>query len=244
VAIVFAGTDLDVEDEGVDRSDLKLPGIQEDLIKAVNAANPNTILVLVNGSCLAINWAKENVPAILEAWFPGEEGGNAIADVIAGDYNPAGRLPLTFYKSAEIRKGGAYTSEADEPLFPFGYGLSYTEFQYSDLRIEPLTAGVDGKITVSVSIKNIGERSGDEVVQLYVRDPEASVPRPLKELKGFKRIHLKAGEEKDITFILRAQNLSYYDVATGKFVVEPGQFDIMIGSSSEDIRVSGNFQIQ
>ncbi|NOY60091.1 MAG: hypothetical protein GXO75_14345, partial [Calditrichaeota bacterium] len=255
-AIIFAGTDTDVEDEGVDRSDLKLPGIQEDLIKAVSKANPNTILVLVNGSALAVNWAKKNVPAILEAWFPGEEEGNAIADVIAGDYNPAGRLPLTFYKSvkqlpafddydirkgrtykAEIRKGGSYSCQADQPLFPFGYGLSYTQFQYSNLHIEPGAANSDGKITVQVTVKNIGDRSGDEVVQLYIRDVKASVPRPLKELKGFKRIHLKAGEQKEVSFPVQAKDLSFYDVVMQKFVVEPGQFDVMVGGSSDDVRL-------
>ena len=229
----------------------------------MSKANANTILVLVNGSALAVNWAEKNVPAILEAWFPGEEEGNGIADVIAGDYNPAGRLPLTFYKSvkqlpafddydirkgrtykAEIRKGGAYACRADQPLFPFGYGLSYTQFQYSDLRIVPGAANTNGKVTVRATVKNIGDRSGDEVVQLYIRDDKASVPRPLKELKGFRRIHLKAGEQKDVTFSVQAKDLSFYDVDKQKFVVEPGQFDVMVGGSSDDFRLSGDFQIR
>ena len=263
VAIVALGTDLSVEDEGVDRSDLDLPGAQRELIKAVLAANPNTIAVLQNGSALSITWLKENVPAILVGWFNGEESGNAIADVLFGDYNPAGRLPLTFYKSvdqlppfsdydirkgrtymAEIRKGGSYLSQKDEPLYPFGYGLSYTRFIYSNLHVTPQNIDQTGTVTVSLTVKNSGDRSGDEVVQLYIRDVQASVPRPVKQLAGFKRISLKPKESQTVRFTLPADRLSFWDVSKKAFVVEPGLFEVQIGSSSEDIRITGNFNVK
>jgi beta-glucosidase len=262
VAIVVLGTDGSVEAEGVDRSDLDLPGVQEELLKAVYQANPKTVLVLQNGSALSINWAKENIPAILTAWYPGEEGGHAIADVLFGDYNPAGRLPLTFYKSvqqlppmddydirrgrtymAEIRRAGSYQTEKDEPLYPFGYGMSYTPFKYSNLQISPKTSDSKGQVQVSVTIKNIGSRSGEEVVQLYVRDVHASVARPIMELKGFKRIALEPQESKTVTMSIPATDLAFWDVHKKMFVVEPGRFDVMVGASSTDIRLKGGFEI-
>ncbi len=264
VAIVALGTDLGVESEGVDRSDLNLPGEQEELLKAVYKANPKTVVVLQNGSALSINWAKENVPAILVAWFSGEESGNAIADVLFGDYNPAGRLPLTFYKSveqlppfsdydirrgrtymAEIRKGGSYESQKDEPLYPFGYGISYTQFAYSKLKIAPTIIDPANSVTVSATVKNVGNRLGDEVVQLYVRDAQASVARPVKALKGFDRIILKPGESKTVAFTLpAAKSLSFWDVKKKSFVVEPGLFEVMVGSSSADIKLKGSFEVK
>ena len=262
VAVVVLGTDAGVEAEGVDRSDLDLPGVQEELLKAVYQANPKTVLVLQNGSALSINWAKENIPAILTAWYPGEEGGNAIADVILGDYNPAGRLPLTFYKSvqqlppmddydirrgrtymAEIRKAGSYVSEKDEPLYPFGYGLSYTRFKYSNLQISPKSVDSKGRIQVSVTVKNVGSRSGEEVVQLYIRNVQASVPRPIMELKGFKRVALNPQESRTVTMTVPANDLAYWDVQKKAFVVEPGWFEVRVGASSSDIRTQGRFEI-
>jgi len=261
--IMVLGTDLDVEDEGVDRSDLNLPGVQEELVREVMKANPKSVGVLVNGSALSINWMNENVPAIIDAWFFGEEGGNAIADVLFGDYNPGGKLPLTFYKSvdqlppmndydirkgrtylAEIRKGGSYQSAKDEPLYPFGYGLSYTQFSFSDLKVEPKVIGLDGKIQVSLNVKNTGQRTGDEVVQLYVRDVEASVARPVKELRGFQRGTLKPGETKAVTLTVPASNLSFWDVQKKAFVTEPGLFEVMVGSSSEDIKLRDSFSVK
>lgn len=258
VAVIFAGTDASVEDEGVDRSDLVLPGIQQDLIKAIVQANPATVLVLINGSPLAIDWAQKNVPAIIEAWYPGEEGGNAIADVLAGDYNPAGRLPMTFYQSveqlpdfsdydirkgrtykAEIRRGGVYTAEADSALFPFGYGLSYTQFRYSDLRID----NKGGSVRVAATVENTGACKGDEVVQMYIQDERARVPRPLQELKGFQRITLKPGEKKTVEFILQPQDLQYWDSQKKKYIFEPGRFLVFIGSSSRDRKLTGSFEL-
>jgi len=262
VALLFLGTDLSVENEGVDRSDLNLPGIQDDLVQAVLQANPRTVAVLQNGSALSITRLHDTVPAILEAWFPGEEGGHAIADVLFGDYNPAGRLPLTFYRSveqlppfddynirhgrtymAEIRKGDSYSCAKEEPLYPFGYGLSYTRFRYAKLKTFPARISQDGILAVSAEIKNTGSRAGEEVAQLYIRDLQASVSRPVKRLKGFHRLMLQPGESKRVTFTLPVAELAYWDKSKKAFVVEPGRFEIQIGSSSADIRLTGTFQV-
>jgi beta-glucosidase len=262
VAIVVIGTDETVEKEGVDRSSLELPGDQLDLIKAVNQSNPKTIVVLQNGSPLTINWTNDNIPAIVETFYNGEEGGNALADVIFGDYNPGGRLPLTFYSSDDqlpsisdydIRKGRTYmyplrnfvnkASQKEEPLYPFGYGLSYTEFSYSPLKISSDSIEPDGSLIISIVVTNSGKRVGDEVVQLYIRDEEASVTRPIKQLMGFERITLEPGESKDVNFDLAAKELSYWDIDKKAFVVEPGLFEVMIGSSSVDIKSRGKFEV-
>ena len=243
---------MTVEAECIDRSTLDLPGEQEDLIKEIYKANPRTVVVLINGSPLSINWTKENIPAIIEAWYPGEEGGTAIADVIFGDYNPGGRLPMTFYKSVDqlppfddydIRKGRTYMYLQEEPLFPFGHGLSYTKFKYSNFEIDPKKITPAGKVNVSLDIQNVGDRQGDEVVQLYVRDAIASVARPIKELKGFKRINLNPGEKKRVTFTLPGKELAFYDVVKKKWVVEPGTFEVMVGKSSENIQLTGSLEV-
>jgi beta-glucosidase len=262
VAIVVIGTDETVEKEGVDRSTLALPGDQLDLVKAIYKANQKTIVVLQNGSPLSINWIDENVPAIIETFYNGEEGGNALADVLFGDYNPAGRLPQTFYKSDDqlpsisdydLRKGRTYMypvrnfsnleSKKEEVLYPFGYGLSYTEFNYSQLKLSSDKISRKGHVLVSITVSNTGERVGDEVVQLYVRDEKASVPRPLKQLKDFKRITLEPGESKTVRFLLQAKVLNYWDAGRKQFVVEPGMFEVMIGSSSADIRARARFEV-
>ncbi len=240
-----------ISGEGNDRIDLKLPGVQEELLKALKEINKPIVLVLVNGRPLSIKWEKENIPAILEAWYPGEEGGNAIADVIFGDYNPGGRLPISFPKDVgQIpvyynRKPSAfseYLTMDTKPLFPFGHGLSYTTFEYSDLKISPENVLPGGYVDISFKVKNTGNIDGDEVVQLYIHDEWASIERPIKELKGFKRIHLKAGEEKRVTFRLFTDQLAFYDEAM-RFIVEAGTFKVMIGSSSEDIRLTGKFDV-
>jgi beta-glucosidase len=248
VAIVVVGTDLTVANEGFDRSDIDLPGIQEDLIQAIYNVNPNTIVVLVNGSPVAVNWTQAHVPAILEAWYPGQAGGTAIADILFGDYNPGGKLPETFYASVEQLPGfddynvvdanRTYMYFEGEPLYPFGHGLSYTEFSYSNLQIEPNLITTAGTANISVDVQNVGGREGDEVVQLYVHDVAATVKRPIKELKRFKRINLQPGQTKTVTFTLPAEALAFYDTATESFAVEPGVFEIMVGSSCEDIRLS------
>jgi len=253
VAILFLGTNGRVEAEGRDRVDLGLPGAQEQLLQAVHQANPKTVVVLMNAGPLSVKWAKENVPAILAAWYPGEEGGTAIADVLFGDTNPGGRLPYTVYESVEqippqseydITKGFTYMYFTGRPLFAFGHGLSYTEFRYSNLRVAPEAISAESTATVSVEVQNIGKRTGDEVVQLYVHDVECRVKRPIKELRGFERVTLKPGERKTVTFKLPAANLAFYDVGKHDFVVEPGAFDLLLGSSSEDIRLNTSLAVK
>lgn len=258
VAIVVVGTDETVEKEGVDRSDLKLPGDQRDLIEAVLKANPKTIVIMQNGGPLSINWANDNVPAIIETFFNGEEGGNALADVLFGDYNPAGRLPLTVYKSVkqlpdisdyDIRLGRTYMynttpqGTAIEPLYPFGFGLSYTQFSYGKMKIFSGKISPSDNLEISIEVTNSGIREGDEVVQLYIHDRKSSVKRPGKQLVGFDRISLKSGESKTVSFTIPAKDLAFWDVNTKSFVVEPGAFDVMIGSSSEEIMSTGRFSV-
>lgn len=252
VAIVYVGTNNKIESEGRDRTSLSLPGRQEDLVKAVCAANPNTVVVLMNAGPLTVPWLKENVPAILEAWWNGVEGGDAIADVLFGDFNPAGRLPHTIYASEsqvppqdeyDVTKGFTYMYLNGTPLFPFGHGLSYTRFKYSNLRVSPKQIPATGKVTVRVDVENTGKRAGDEVVQLYVHDVECSVKRPSKELRGFERVALRPGQKKTVAFTLAGEKLSFWDVKTHGFVVEPGAFDVLVGSSSEDIRVHTRIEV-
>lgn len=240
-----------ISGEGNDRIDLNLPGVQRELLKALKELGKPIVLVLTNGRPLSITWEKENMSAIIEAWYPGEEGGNAIADVIFGDYNPGGKLPISFPKDVgQIpvyynRKPSAfseYLTIDTKPLFPFGYGLSYTTFEYSDLEIKPEVILPGGYVDISFKIKNTGNMAGDEVVQLYIHDEWASVERPVKELKGFKRVHLEPQEEKRVTFRLFMDQLAFYDEAM-RFIVEAGTFEIMIGSSSEDIRLTGKFEV-
>jgi beta-glucosidase len=252
VCVVCLGTNPRVEAEGRDRTDLRLPGDQEQLLQAVVRANPQTVLVLFNAGPLAVAWAKANVPAILQAWYPGEEGGTALADVLLGDCNPAGRLPYTVYASVDqippqteydITRGFTYLYFPGEALFPFGHGLSYTTFQYSDLHLGPQRMAADGKLKVSALVRNLGDRAGDEVVQLYVHQMKAPVRRPLKELRGFQRIHLKPGEQTTVTFELRGDQLAYYDVNRKGFVVSPGEFEVLLGASSADIRLRDRFTV-
>ncbi len=232
-------------DGGGDRVRLGLPGVQEDLLKAISQTGKPIILVLLNGSPLAVNWAHENVAAIIEAWYPGEEGGTAIADVIFGDYNPGGRLPITFVKSVDqlppfedySMKNRTYRYMEDEPLYPFGYGLSYTRFAYSDLRLSrpDLDAADDEPVRVSVQVKNTGELAGDEVVQLYVKDLEASVTVPKWDLRGFQRVHLQPGEAVEVEFELTRRHLSLID-NDGRRLLEPGAFRIYVGGQQPDER--------
>ncbi len=253
VVIMYVGTTSGTESEGYDRTTLALPGNQQELVEAVMAVNPKTVVVEMNAGPLAVPWIKEHVPAIVEAWWPGEEGGNAIADILFGNVNPGAKMPLTVYASDDqvpprdeydISKGFTYMYIKGDPLFAFGHGLSYTEFEYSNMNISSETITENGQVSVSVNVKNTGAREGDEVVQLYVRDVECSVVRPTKELRGFERISLEPGETKTVTLILPGEKLSFYDEKTHQFVVEPGMFEIMIGSSSEDIRLTGNLEVK
>ncbi len=232
------GEEMDVPLEGFrggDRTDIRLPKVQEGLLKAVQATGKPVVLVLTSGSALAINWANENVPAIVQTWYSGEEGGTALSDVLFGDYNPAGRLPVTFYQSVDQlppfedynMKDRTYRYFTGEPLFPFGYGLSYTRFAYSKLAI-PKGVKVGQNVAVTVQVKNIGKMAGDEVVQVYVKDLAASAPVPIRSLQGFKRIHLQPGESQTVSFTLTPRQLSLID-SQFKRVVEPGDFEIAVG---------------
>ncbi len=231
--------------EGGDRTDIQLPQAQEKLLRAMHAAGKPVIFVMLTGSAVAINWEQENLPAIICGWYPGQHG-DAVADVLFGAYNPAGRLPVTFYKSVDQlpdfkdynMQGRTYRYFKGEPLYPFGHGLSYTAFQYSDLKINKKQAGANDTVKVSFTIANAGKIDGDEVPQLYIRDVKSTLPMPIKQLRGFKRIHLKAGESKTVTFNLTPkEDMSYYDVRKSDYAVEPGDFEIQIGASSADIRL-------
>ena len=221
--------------KGGDRIDLGLPRVQEELIQAVAAVGKPVVLVLLSGSAVAVNWEAQHVPAILESWYPGQAAGTALAEVLFGDYNPAGRLPVTFYKSADQippfanynMEGKTYRYFRGEPLFPFGHGLSYTTFAYSNLNI-PSSVRVGENVSVSVDVKNSGSRSGEEVVQLYVTELEASTPVPIRSLQGFRRVQLKAGETKTVSFTLTPRQLSLIDGEL-KRVVEPGRVEVSIG---------------
>ena len=232
------GEEMEVKVKGFsggDRTDLNLPEAQESLLKAVVATGKPVVLVLLNGSALAINWATDNVPGIIEAWYPGEEGGAAVADVIFGDYNPGGRLPVTFYKSTDdlppfrdySMDGRTYRYYKGEPLYPFGFGLSYTNFTYSNLKLPKRVKATD-KIEISIDVQNSGSRGGDEVAQLYVTDVAASAPVPIRTLKGLKRFYLAPGEKKHLTFALTPRDLTLID-NRGKRILEPGEFRISVG---------------
>ena len=239
-----------------DRIDLNLPKIQEELLKKIYATGKPIILTLTSGSALSINFAKENIPAILEIWYPGEEGGTALADVIFGDYNPAGKLPVTFYKSVEHlpdfrdynMEGRTYRYFKGEPLFSFGYGLSYTKFRYSNLQINPNKVKWGDEITMTIDVENIGNWSGDEVVQLYLSKKSPSMKLPIRELQGFNRITLEKGEKKTVSFALGQANYSHFD-ENGMQIVEPGEISISIGgcqpgfSEDDENIVSGSFEI-
>jgi len=243
--------------EARDRAGLGLPGVQEELVRAIYETGTPVIVVLINGRPLSIPWIVEHVPAIVEAWLPGEEGGAAVADVLFGDANPGGKLPITFprsvgqvpiYYSHRPSGGrsswyGDYVELSASPLFPFGHGLSYTRFEFENLRIQPRQAAAEGKVEISVDVQNAGERSGDEVVQLYVHDLSSNVTRPVKELKGFQRVTLAAGEKKTVTFTLAVSQLGFYD-RDERLVVEPGTIEVMVGSSSDDVRLAGEFEIE
>lgn len=252
VVILFIGTTLATEAEGNDRITLGLPGNQQQLAEEVFKINPKTVVVEMNAGPLAIPWIKEHIPAIVEVWWGGEEGGNAIAGVLFGNVNPGGKMPLTVYASDnqvppqdeyDISKGFTYMYMKEKPLFPFGHGLSYTTFKYSGLKISSSKIKPDGLVTVQIKVKNTGSRPGDEVVQVYVHAMKCSVIRPSKELRGFERISLQPGEVKTVTITIPAEKLAFYDEITHGFVVEPGVFEVMAGSSSEDIRLKGKFEV-
>jgi len=232
------GEEMKVEVEGFkggDRLNLKLPRVQEELIETIYQLGTPVVLVLLNGSAVAVNWADRQVPAIVEAWYPGQAAGSAIADVLFGDYNPAGRLPVTFYQSIDQlppfddynMKGRTYRYFEDKPLYPFGHGLSYTRFEYDNLQL-PETVRADQNVAVAVDVRNVGEMAGEEVVQLYVTDLETSTPVPIRSLRGFQRVFLKPGQKKKVRFTLVPRQLSLIDQDYMR-VVEPGMFEVSVG---------------
>ncbi|HOX74991.1 MAG TPA: glycoside hydrolase family 3 C-terminal domain-containing protein [Bacteroidales bacterium] len=263
VAVVVVGesqTDPNTNGEGYDVASLDLTGMQEELIKAVHATGTPVIVVLINGRPLSVRWIAENVPAIVEAWNCGEQGGRAVSDILFGDFNPEGRLPITFprhsgqlpvyynhkpSKEYWIRHGWgtAYADMPATPLWEFGYGLGYTSFEYSNLTINPVESGPEGEFHISLDVTNTGKRYGTEVVQLYIRDVISSVTRPVKELKGFKKVRLEPGEKQRVELIINSEHLSFLDRNLER-VVEPGVFEVMVGTSSENIRLKGEFQVK
>jgi beta-glucosidase len=245
------GEEMNVSIDGFykgDRTDINLPRIQTDLMKEIVKQGKPTVLVLLNGSALAVNWENENIPAILEAWYPGQSGGTAIADVIFGDYNPSGRLPVTFYRDIDQlppfgdydMKGRTYRYFEGQPLYEFGYGLSYTTFKYNFKSI-PSSVQAGENIPVSVEVSNTGDKDGDEVVQLYVSLPESELRKPIRSLQGFKRIHLKAGETRTVEFVLQPQQFAGRNEENIP-LVEAGNVLISVGGKQPDERslASGN----
>jgi beta-glucosidase len=261
VALIFGGMPRGFESEGADRPHMRLPGRQDELIRAVVQAQPNTVVVLNCGSPVEMPWVDE-VPGVVLAYYPGQEGGNAIADILSGDVNPSGKLSVSYPKRYEDNPSYAnypgtkevlygegifvgyryYDAKGVGPLFPFGFGLSYTTFAYGDLQV-PKTAKHGEPIEVSVTVTNTGDRAGKEVVQLYVRDVESSLVRPVKELKGFAKVTLEPGERKTVSFALDQRALSFYDPYRKAWVAEPGKFKVLVGSSSRDIRAKAAFEL-
>ncbi|MFE3848138.1 glycoside hydrolase family 3 C-terminal domain-containing protein [Flavobacterium sp. LB3P45] len=262
VVILSIGERADMSGEAKSRSNLRLPGVQEDLIKAIQATGKPVVVLINAGRPLIFNWTADNIPAILYTWWLGSEAGNAIADVLFGDYNPAGKLPMSFPREEgqipifynHFNTGrpapnetasnyvSAYTDLKNSPKFPFGYGLSYTTFEYSNLKLSKNKIKSTEEITVTLNVTNSGKVAGEEVVQLYLRDKVGSVVRPIIELKDFQKIKLNAGETKTIKFVINKEKLSFYN-ANLQWVAEPGDFDVMIGSSSADIRLKGAFEL-
>jgi beta-glucosidase len=267
VAIVIVGENerrapgqTATDGEGFDAATIELTGLQEELIQAVAATGTPTVVVLLNGRPLAIRWTAEHIPAIVEAWLPGEQGGRAVAEVLFGDVNPSGRLSVTvprhvgqlpvYYNAKKSKRywvqggwGHPYVDLEPRPLYPFGFGLSYTRFEYQDLNLGAAEIAPDGTLEVRLRVRNSGDRPGQEVVQLYIEDVVSSVSTPVKELRGFTKVGLAPGETKSVSFTLRPEHLALFDRDL-KRVVEPGLFRVMVGASSEDIRLKGEFRVK
>ena len=255
VVVLYLKLTAQLEDEEIpvkiagfrngDRTNLDLPTTQEQLLERMAALGKPTVLVLMSGSAVAINWAQDHVPAIVEAWYGGQAAGSALADVLFGDYNPAGRLPVTFYKSVDDlppfddyrMAGRTYRFFKGTPLYPFGYGLSYTTFAYSNVRASAERLGSRDTLIVSVDVTNTGRRPGDEVAQLYVRHLGSRVERPNEDLRGFRRVTLKPGQTRTIAFSLPAASLAYWNPDGHRWVVEEESLELAVGASSTDIRV-------
>ena len=263
VVILSIGERHDMSGEAKSRSNINLPGVQEELVKAIQATGKPVIVLVNAGRPLVFNWTADNVPAILYTWWLGSEAGNAIADVLFGDYNPSGKLPISFprnvgqipifynyyntgrpvTKPTDIRYKSAYIDVVNEPQYAFGHGLSYTTFKYDDLKLSKNQITKSGKLKLSFKLTNVGNVVGEEVVQLYIQDVFASVVRPLKELKDFAKVKLKPGESKEITFELGTDQLTFYHEDKG-WITEPGEFKVMIGAASNDIKLKASFELR
>ncbi|MCA0395517.1 MAG: glycoside hydrolase family 3 C-terminal domain-containing protein [Proteobacteria bacterium] len=263
VVVFVGGLTGDVEGEemdvnypgfsGGDRTDTRLPATQRKLLEALHATGTPVVAVLTTGSALAVDWAQAHLPAVLVAWYPGQRGGDAVADVLFGDANPAGRLPVTFYRADEAlpafddyaMAGRTYRYFEGEPLYPFGHGLSYTSFDYGDVVLDRVRVARDGRLTATVTVRNSGTRAGDEVVQLYLHPLAPKRTRALKELRGFQRVQLQPGESRTLSFdLLPARDLRHYDDVAGAYAVDPGRYEVQVGASSADIRTRRAFTVE
>jgi beta-glucosidase len=251
--ILVMGLDSSNLGEGRDKTDLNLPQDQADTIQKIYARNPNVVLVLLSDTVLTINWEKEHLPAILEAWYPGEKAGQVLAEILWGDISPSGKLPLTFCQSSDdlpafndydISNGRTYQYSTAKPLFEFGYGLSYTQFVYADLKLSKPVYAEGDTLILNFALKNVGAMDGDEVAQIYVKSVNSKVKMPLKQLKGFKRISLKQGEQTRVSIEVPISEVSYYDEAKSKFILLKGAFEVEVGASSSDIRLIKSFKIR
>ena len=265
IAILFAGLNHDFDCEGWDRKDMKLPYEQDQLISEVVKANPRTIVVLISGSPLEMPWINQ-VPAIIQGWYGGMEIGHVLADILFGDVNPSGKLSFTFPQQLEDSPAhavGDYPGENEqvhyregiwvgyryfdqnkiEPLFPFGHGLSYTQFDYTKLKMKSKVGITEFPLEVALTLSNTGNLDGAEVVQVYVSALRPSIQRPVKELKAFQKIHLPAGQSRDVVLTLNERAFSYYDVDSASWIIEPGRYRISVGSSSRDLQLSTDLEL-
>jgi beta-glucosidase len=237
---------------GGDRTDLRLPGSQRKLLEALQGTGKPIALVLTGGSALAVDRAQAQLPAILMAWYPGQRGGTAVADVLFGKTNPSGRLPVTFYKENEklpafddyTMQGRTYRYFTGQPLYPFGHGLSYTRFEYSNLKLDRASVAADGSLQATMTVKNVGKRAGDEVVQLYLAPIDSKRPRAVKELHGVKKLALQPGQSGTVSFTIEPEkDLHYYDVDAKRYAVVAGKYEVQLGASSADIRARQTFMV-
>jgi beta-glucosidase len=246
VAVVVVGEWQNMVGEQASRSSLDLPGRQLELLQAVAAAGTPVVLLVMNGRPVDLRWATENVPAILDIWYPGTQGGAAVARLLFGDVSPGGKLPFTWPRSVgqvpihyahttshdPDNQGLRYWDEPSTPLFPFGHGLAYSTFEYSDLSVDQPSVGLDGNVTVTVTVTNTGERDADEVVQLYLHQRHGTASRPVRELKGFERVPLAAGESRQVRFVVGPEQRRYWNAAKRDWVLDPSTFDIWVGGDS------------
>jgi beta-glucosidase len=262
VVILAVGEHFDMTGEAKSKANIHLPGVQEDLIKAIKATGKPVVVLTMSGRPMIFNWTADHADAILQTWWLGSEAGNAMADVLFGDYNPSGKLPMSFprsegqipvyysYKSTGRPSSNdygtgyksGYIDLQNSPRYAFGYGLSYTQFELSDLKLDKTRIKSNENIRVTCTLKNTGKYDGEEVVQLYLRDEVGSVTRPVKELKGFEKIFLKAGETRTVNFVIDKEKLSFYDQKMN-WTTEPGNFDVMIGNSSDHIVLNSKFEL-